>query len=114
VTGVQTCALPICGNCRGVDCNPAGTDIAVGHDTTSPFIAVYTWSAGFGTKYANAASVGTGLTASVDFNSLGDTIAMTNENTPYIFAYPWSAGFGTKYANPATLPTASTNGIEFN
>ena len=46
-----------------------GSDIAVAH-TTSPFISVYPWSSGFGTKYANPATLPTGFGRSVAFSPL--------------------------------------------
>ena len=46
-----------------------GSDIAVAHDT-SPYISVYPWSSGFGTKYANPATLPTGNGYGVAFNPL--------------------------------------------
>ena len=40
--------------------------IAVAHDTT-PYISVYPWSSGFGTKYTNPATLPTGVGQSVVF-----------------------------------------------
>ena len=40
--------------------------IAVAHDN-SPFISTYPWSAGFGTKYANPATLPTGTGNGVAF-----------------------------------------------
>ena len=88
--------------------------VAVAH-TSSPFITAYPWSSsGFGTKYANPAtlpaSTGNGLAFSPD----GSAIAVAHGVTPFISAYPWSSsGFGTKYANPATLPASSGIGVAF-
>jgi hypothetical protein len=78
-----------------------GSDIAVAHDV-SPFISVYPWSSGFGTKYA---TLPTGLGYGVAFSPDGANIAVAHATSPFISVYPWSSGFGTKYANPVTLPT---------
>jgi len=86
--------------------------IAIAH-TTTPFISTYPFSAGFGTKYANPATLPVGTGNGVAFNPAGTNIAIAHATTPFISAYPWSAGFGTKYANPATLPDYG-NGVAFN
>ena len=94
--------------------NPAGTDIAVAH-TTTPFVSVYPWSAGFGTKYADPATPPASTGNGVDFSPNGTDIAIAHNTTPFISVYPWTSGtgFGTKYANPATLPTGTGNGVAF-
>ena len=86
--------------------------IAVAQDA-SPYVSTYPWSAGFGTKYANPATLPTGTGTSVAFNSAGTAIAVAHYTTPCISTYPWSAGFGTKYADPATLPTNEGLGVAF-
>jgi hypothetical protein len=40
----------------GVNFSPSGEAIAVAHGTT-PFVTAYPWSSGFGTKYANPATL---------------------------------------------------------
>ena len=98
------------------------TIIAMGASNSagSNYQAVYPWSniTGFGTRYANPASLPTGQAGSdINFNPDGTTIAICTSDTaasPYIFAYPWSSnGYGTKYANPATLPTANVLEVNF-
>ena len=42
-------------------------DIAIAH-TTTPYISVYPWSSGFGTKYANPATLPTGTGNGVAFS----------------------------------------------
>jgi hypothetical protein len=90
----------------------AGTEIAVSHSTT-PFITAYPWSvAGFGTKYADPATLPTGSGWGVAFT--GADIAVSHNTSPFITAYPWSsAGFGVKYTNPASLPAGTGNGVAF-
>ena len=89
------------------------TAIAVSHDVT-PYISTYPWSAGFGTKYSDPATLPAGTGNGVAFSPAGTDIAVAHASTPFIAAYPWSAGFGTKYANPATLPTGNGSGTAFN
>jgi hypothetical protein len=88
--------------------------IAIAHSTT-PFISAYSFSdSGFGTKYANPATLPTGGGSGVAFSPDGSAIAVAHATTPFVTAYPWSgSGFGTKYANPATLPTGDGSGVAF-
>jgi hypothetical protein len=90
-----------------------GSDIAVAH-ATSPYISVYPWSSGFGTKYANPATLPAGTGYAVTFSPDGANIAVAHISSPFISVYPWSSGFGTKYADPATLPTGGGVGVAFN
>jgi hypothetical protein len=88
--------------------------IAVVHNTT-PFVSAYPWSgSGFGTKYADPATLPTGAGRGVAFSPAGDAIAVAHTTSPFVSAYPWSvSGLGTKFANPATLPTDTGNGVAF-
>jgi hypothetical protein len=89
--------------------------IAVAH-ANSPFITAYPWSSttGFGTTFANPATLPTGTGNVVAFSPVGDAIAVGHATTPFITAYPWSgSGFGTKFANPATLPTGAGRNVAF-
>jgi hypothetical protein len=99
---------PQTGTPKNIAFSPAGDAVAMAHSTT-PFVTVYAWSAsGFGTKFANPATLPVSTGFGVAFSPLGDAIAVTNGGSPAVTAYPWSgAGFGTKYSNPATLPTGS-------
>ena len=91
-----------------------GTVLATGIIAGNIYLlAAYAWSNGFGSKYADPATLPTGSVQDVAWNGNSD-IAITDTNSPYILAYPWSAGFGTKYANPATLPPAAGASVEFN
>ena len=87
-------------------------DIAVSH-ATSPYISVYPWSSGFGTKYSNPSTLPTGNGRGVAFSPDGADIAVAHDTSPYISVYPWSSGFGTKYSDPSTLPTGSGRGVAF-
>jgi hypothetical protein len=88
--------------------------MAVSH-ATSPFITAYPWSSsGFGTKFANPATLPPGVGNGVAFTASGDAMAVSHAFSPIITAYPWSSsGFGTKFANPATLPAGAGNGVAF-
>lgn len=91
-------------------------DLAVGLNA-SPFVSVYRFStsSGFGTKYANPATLPPALCQDVAFSSAGTDIAVATNDSPYIHVYPWTTelGFGTKYANPATLPGGTGRGVAF-
>lgn len=83
---------------------PQATAIAMMAGGT-PFIHMYPWASGFGTKYANPSTPPAGVSNngqdSISFNGASD-IAMGHVN-PYVSAYPVvSTGFGTKYATPST------------
>jgi hypothetical protein len=88
--------------------------IAVAHSTT-PFISAYPLSStGFGTKFADPATLPTGNGSGVAFTSTGNAIAVAHSISPFISAYPFSGnGFGTKFANPATLPASTAGGVAF-
>jgi DNA-binding beta-propeller fold protein YncE len=51
----------------GVAFSPDGADIALTH-ATSPYISAYPWSSGFGTKYANPATLPTNNGRDVAFS----------------------------------------------
>ena len=101
--------LAAAGNAGGGGTDPS---IAVAH-STSPYISAYPWSSGFGTKYANPATLPTGSGYGVAFSPDGATIAFAYSASPYISAYPWSSGFGTKYADPSVLPTGTSRAVAF-
>ena len=94
-------------------------DIAVVFQST-PYISVYPWDSGFGTKYSDpstlptATSVGRGVAFTPD----GADIAVTHWDDssywlPSISVYRWSSGFGTKYSNPSTPVNWYTMGCCF-
>ena len=94
--------------------NPANDAVAFAFGD-SPYIFVYAWSgSGFGTKYANPATL-PGSVNSTRFSNNGDALGMSTEASPFVNIYPWSgSGFGTKYADPATTPGDVSNGFAFN
>ncbi len=98
---------------RGVAFHPNGADIACAHDV-SPFISVFPWSSpGFGTKYANPATLPSGNCNDVVFNNAGTVLAAAVAVSPFVEAYAWSAGFGSKFSNPSSLPAGAGSGIDF-
>jgi hypothetical protein len=95
--------------------SPSGNAIAVAHGS-SPFITAYPWSgSGFGTKFADPATLPTGTGNGVTFSPTGDAIVVAHNASPFVTAYPWSgSGFGTKFADPATLPAGTIGyGVAF-
>ena len=88
--------------------------LAVGQDST-PFINAYAWStAGFGSRYANPATLPANATYGVSFTPSSDAVVLGTGSSPNVTAYPWSVlGFGTKYADPATLPTGFGASVAF-
>ncbi len=88
-------------------------EIAVAHDTT-PFVSAYPWSAGFGAKFANPATLPASTGRGPAFSDANDALAVAHDTTPFVTAYPWSgAGFGVKFANPGTLPTGNGRGTAY-
>ena len=83
--------------------------------TGTPFVSAYPWSgSGFGTKFADPATLPTGFGRGVAFNPTGNAIAVAHDTSPFVSSYPWSgSGFGTKFADPATLPTGTGLGVAF-
>jgi hypothetical protein len=79
---------------------------------SSPYIAAYAWSSGFGTRFSDPSVLPAGAGRDISFSPDNKAVAIAHDTSPYISAYSWSdsTGFGAKFSNPATLPTA--NGIE--
>jgi hypothetical protein len=74
------------------------------------------WSgAGFGTKFANPATLPAGICYGVAFSGASDAIALAHATSPFLTAYPWTTGigFGTKFANPSSLPAGQGLGVAF-
>ena len=94
---------------KGAGGGAASYYLAVAH-TNSPYVTVYPWSvSGFGTKFANPATLPTGQGYGVAFSPTGDALAVsTFDNITWsspLSVYRWSAsGFGAKFADPATSP----------
>lgn len=95
--------------------SPDGRFLAITHSTT-PFITVYNWDNGFGTKVDDPATLPLNNAFALDWSPDGLYLAVTNSTTsPYIQVYNWTGtGFGTKVgSNPSTLPTSVGYGVTF-
>ena len=86
--------------------------IALAHEG-SRFISVYPWNSGFGTIFANPATLPPSTGLDVAFTRSSDAVAVSHVNSPFISVYPWNNGFGTKFTNPATLPPGNGWGVAF-
>ena len=93
---------------------PTASYLAIAH-ASSPNVTVYPWSgSGFGTKFANPATLPAGTGTWVNFSPAGTDLAVAHGTTPFVNVYPWSgSGFGTKYADPATLPVGLGFSVKF-
>lgn len=104
------------GTIYGTRFNKSNNALVTGHSTT-PFISAYQWdnTTGFGTKYANPATLATNYTIGSSFTpSETDVVSGVVQNPNNVTAWKWSNanGFGTKYANPATAPGTYVRGCE--
>jgi hypothetical protein len=97
----------------GTAFTPNGAQIGFATQST-PFVHTYPWSSsGFGTKYANPATLPLGTNAlSVTFSPDNATIGV-GTTQPDLAFYPWAPGFGTRYANPATMPPDQVTTVRF-
>lgn len=96
-----------------IDFTPGDTAVILGVEGT-PYIVAYGWSAsGFGTKFANPASLLPGYADGVSVHPVGNVIVAAHAVTPFITAYAWSSGFGAKFSNPATLPAGTGVSVDF-
>lgn len=71
----------------------------------SPYVRVYPWSnaAGFGTPYANPATLPAGSSYGAAWSPTSSVLLVTFSAVPRAYAYRWSsAGFGSVYSNPST------------
>lgn len=93
------------------------SDLAAVNSGSSPHVTAYPWTdaGGFGTKYANPATIPFN-SHFVAFSPSGADIAnVSSFASPFIQAYPWTVGtgWGAKYANPGTLPGGGCRGVQF-
>jgi hypothetical protein len=84
---------------------------------SGPFISVWKFNrngTGWGTRFANPATLPPDNAADCAFSPDGSALAVAHATTPFVSAYPFSAtGFGTKFANPAALSAAAGTGVAF-
>lgn len=92
---------------------PNGNLIAVAH-SASPYVGVYNWSSGFGSRYSNPSTLTTRTPSDA-----GNPIAVSPNNDAILFGlgygtpaevvgYAWNNGFSTKYSNAPNAPSAGT------
>lgn len=105
---------------KGVNVIPTGvsTNNSVAISTsTSPYVHAYPFSgiSGYGTKYADPATLATGNAESVKFSPVGNAVGIVSDASPGILVYNWTtaSGFGSKFSDPASLPGIPGNGIAF-
>lgn len=91
----------------------AGAAIAVA-TFSAPYVSVYPWGNGFGSKYADPSVLVGSAAYKPAFAPSGNALAVVHQDPPFVSAYAWNAGFGTKYANPSVLPTLNSNDVAFN
>jgi hypothetical protein len=81
---------------------PPSTAIAIAH-AASPYVTAYKWdnATGFGTKYADPATLPNSTAWAVTFSPDNTSIAIGHDFGPHFSAYHWNnaTGFGTRYAN---------------
>lgn len=69
----------------------------------TPFVHAYAFSAGFGTKYANPASLPAARGQALGFRPQDDVLIVAQDNAAGFLAYSWSpAGFGVLLSAPAS------------
>lgn len=92
------------GSVRTVSTNLSKTNVAIGLAVT-PWIGAYTYTgSGWGTRFANPATLPTGTARGVRWDGNSNVI-LGHFVAPFVTAYAWSSGFGTKFANPSpSLP----------
>lgn len=86
--------------------------------SNSPYVLSYQWTdaSGYGTKYANPATVATSTGRGVEFTTDNSVAFLAVLNTPWMnaWAYTVGTGFGTKYSNPGTLGGANPETLAWN
>jgi hypothetical protein len=106
------------GICSGIVFRKDNDVLVINNGTASAAIIAYAWStAGFGTKFANPATL---PAVGSDSNSRGKSRFTKDGNnlivgaltTPFVHAWAWSAGFGTKYSDPSNLPPDRVNVVK--
>ena len=88
--------------------SPNSNVIVMGAGNNGSRIYAYKWNPGFGTKYADPATLPEGNVWSIAFSASGSTVVASHSYGDHISAYPWNytTGFGARYANPITVGTA--------
>jgi hypothetical protein len=90
-------------------------DVIAFPSNASPWLNVYAWSNGFGTKYTAPSDLAGQQARGMAFSSNGNTLVCGFRYTPFIAAYTWTnaGGFGTRKANPTVAIPADARGVAF-
>jgi hypothetical protein len=80
--------------------NAAG-NIIFSAGSSSPYIFAHAWSAGWGSKYANPATLPSNFVDSLAFSPAGNSVIISVAGNN-IQGWSWSNGWGAKYADPIT------------
>lgn len=97
------------GLCEAVSFAFGGDDVGVG-GSTYPYQNFWTWSSGFGSKYAQPATL-TGMVEDMCWSSNDNLVFFADTSTAKVGAYPWTSGLGTKYSNPASSLPSTGRGV---
>jgi hypothetical protein len=90
-------------------------DVIAFPSNASPWLNVYAWSNGFGTKYTAPSDLSGQQARGMAFSSTGNTLAAGLRYTPFIAAYDWTnaGGFGTRKSNPSPALSSDARGVAF-
>ena len=83
---------------------------------STPYINAYKFSSntGFGTKYANPASLPPNQSYDIAISNDNSLVGIVGLGSPYVQVYNWASGFGTKYADPSPAIPIYGFGVAFN
>lgn len=106
------------GSVAGVVFRKDNDVLVICNETATAAIIAYAWStAGFGTKFADPATLpAVGPDAESRgksrFTKDGNNLIIGATGTPFVHAWAWSSGFGTKYSDPSNLPPGQVNVVK--
>ena len=84
------------------------------NESTSPFLAAYSWGAGWGPinpKFSDPAAAAQSSTCVPTVNNNDSVVIVGQAATPYVKAYAFSAfGWGTAFSEPSTKYTTAATG----
>ena len=90
-------------------------DVIAFPSNASPWLNVYAWNNGFGTKYTAPSDLTGQQARGMAFSSSGNTLVAGLRYTPFVAAYAWTnaGGFGTRKASPSPALTSDARGVAF-
>lgn len=98
---------------QSVAFSPDGVYMAVGVQTTSPFLAIYKRAGDVFTKLSDPATLPTGNGFGVTFSPDGVYLVVAHATSPFITIYKRAGDVFTKLADPTTLPTGAGRSVSF-